>query len=137
MSCSSSSTGPLKDGVVTTKVTRLTLLDLASWTKVLLYDGRMRVFSGIQPSGAMHIGNYLGAIKQWVTAQGPESFYCVVDLHALSLRIEPDELREQTTDYVASLLASGLDPDVCTLFIQSHVPSHAQMSWLLECVATY
>jgi tryptophanyl-tRNA synthetase len=97
----------------------------------------MRVFSGIQPSGAMHIGNYLGAIKQWAAVQGPDSFYCVVDLHALTLQIEPDELREQTTDYVASLVASGLDPDVCTLFVQSHVASHAQMSWLLECVATY
>ena len=85
----------------------------------------------------MHIGNYLGAIKQWAEVQGPDSFYCVVDLHALTLQIEPDELREQTTDYVASLLASGLDPDVCTLFVQSHVASHAQMSWLLECVATY
>ena len=97
----------------------------------------MRVFSGIQPSGAMHMGNYLGAIKQWVKVQGPESFYCVVDLHALTLQIEPAELREQTADCVASLLAAGLDPDVCTLFVQSHVPSHVQMSWLLECVATY
>ena len=85
----------------------------------------------------MHIGNYLGAIKQWVKVQGPDSFYCVVDLHALTLQIEPSELREQTADYVASLLAAGLDPDVCTLFVQSHVPSHVQMSWLLECVATY
>lgn len=97
----------------------------------------MRVFSGIQPSGVMHIGNYLGAIKQWVEVQGPDSFYCIVDLHALTLQIEPEQLRTETADCVASLLAAGLDPEICTLFIQSHVPSHAQMGWLLECVATY
>jgi tryptophanyl-tRNA synthetase len=97
----------------------------------------MRILSGIQPSGSMHIGNYLGAVRQWVTSQNPEAFYCIVDLHALTLQIEPDKLREQTIDYLASLLAAGLDPDVCTLFIQSQVPYHAQMNWLLECVATY
>ena len=97
----------------------------------------MRILSGIQPSGSMHIGNYLGAVRQWVGAQNPDAFYCIVDLHALSLEIEPEKLREQTVDYLATLLAAGLDPDVCTLFIQSHVPYHAQMNWLLECVATY
>ena len=97
----------------------------------------MRILSGIQPSGSMHIGNYLGAVRQWVSAQNPDAFYCIVDLHALTLQIEPAKLREQTVDYLASLLAAGLDPDVCTLFVQSHVPYHAQMSWLLECVATY
>src|SRR5664280_114078 len=97
----------------------------------------MRILSGIQPSGSMHIGNYLGAVRQWVTSQNPDAFYCIVDLHALTLQIEPDKLREQTIDYLASLLAAGLDPDVCTLFIQSQVPYHAQMNWLLECVATY
>jgi tryptophanyl-tRNA synthetase len=97
----------------------------------------MRILSGIQPSGSMHIGNYLGAVRQWVASQNPDAFYCIVDLHALTLQIEPDKLREQTIDYLASLLAAGLDPDVCTLFIQSQVPYHAQMNWLLECVATY
>lgn len=97
----------------------------------------MRILSGIQPSGVMHIGNYLGAIKQWVTAQNPDAFYCVVDLHALTLEIAPDVLREQTFDCVASLLACGIDPDVSTVFVQSHVAFHAQMSWLLECVASY
>jgi tryptophanyl-tRNA synthetase len=97
----------------------------------------MRIFSGIQPSGSMHIGNYLGAVRQWVRAQNPEAFYCIVDLHALTLEIEPATLREQTVDYLAALWAAGLDPEVCTLFIQSHVPYHAQMNWLLECVATY
>jgi tryptophanyl-tRNA synthetase len=85
----------------------------------------------------MHIGNYLGAVRQWVNSQNPDAFYCIVDLHALTLQIEPARLREQTVDYLASLLAAGLDPEVCTLFIQSQVPYHAQMNWLLECVATY
>jgi tryptophanyl-tRNA synthetase len=97
----------------------------------------MRILSGIQPSGTLHIGNYLGAVKQWVSSQNIDAFYCVVDLHALTLEIDPSELREQTTDLVATLLACGLDPDICTLFIQSHVAYHAQMSWLLECVASY
>jgi len=97
----------------------------------------MRILSGIQPSGAMHIGNYLGAVRQWVGSQNPDAYYCIVDLHALTLEIDPQKLREQTVDYLASLLAAGLDPEVCTLFIQSQVPYHAQMSWLLECVATY
>ena len=97
----------------------------------------MRILSGIQPSGTMHIGNYLGAVKQWVASQNPDAYYCVVDLHALTLEIEPTTLREQTLDCVATLLAAGIDPEVATLFVQSRVPVHAQMSWLLECVATY
>src|ERR1019366_8760946 len=97
----------------------------------------MRILSGIQPSGSMHIGNYLGAVRGWVDSQNPDAYYCIVDLHALTLQIEPARLREQTVDYLASLLAAGLDPEVCTLFIQSQVPYHAQMNWLLECVATY
>jgi tryptophanyl-tRNA synthetase len=97
----------------------------------------MRILSGIQPSGTLHIGNYLGAVKQWVSSQGPEAFYCVVDLHALTLEIEPAQLREQTLDLTATLLAAGIDPEVATLFVQSRVPAHARMSWLLECVATY
>ncbi len=97
----------------------------------------MRILSGIQPSGTMHLGNYLGAIRQWVSAQNPEALYCVVDLHALTLDINPEALRTQTWDTMASLLAAGLDPEVCTVFIQSQVPYHAQMNWLLECVASY
>lgn len=91
----------------------------------------------MQPSGAVHIGNYLGALKQWVTTQNPDAFYCVVDLHALTLQIEPQQLRDQTTELLATFLATGLDPDVCTVFLQSQVPYHAQLNWLLECVATY
>ena len=97
----------------------------------------MRVFSGIQPSGTMHLGNYLGAVRQWVGAQGGDAFYCVVDLHALTLQVDPATLREQTIDTVATLIAAGLDPEVCTVFIQSQVPYHAQLNWLLECVANY
>jgi tryptophanyl-tRNA synthetase len=85
----------------------------------------------------MHIGNYIGAIKQWVAGQSSEAFYCVVDLHALTLQIEPAVLYGQTVDCVASLLAAGLDPEVCTVFIQSQVPFHAQMAGLLENVATF
>ena len=85
----------------------------------------------------MHLGNYLGAVKQWVQLQNAESFYCVVDLHALTLELEPAALREQTVDAIASLLAAGIDPDVCSLFLQSRVPYHTQMNWLLECVATF
>jgi tryptophanyl-tRNA synthetase len=91
----------------------------------------------MQPSGPMHIGNYLGAVKQLVATQNHDAFYCVVDLHALTLQIDPEKLREQTTDLLASYLACGLDPDVCTVFLQSQVPYHAQLNWLLECVATY
>ncbi len=104
---------------------------------MFLYDRSVRILSGIQPSGTMHLGNYLGAVKQWVSAQSPDAFYCVVDLHALTLQIEPSLLREQTADCVATLLAAGLDPEICTLFIQSQVPYHAQLNWLLECVATF
>jgi len=91
----------------------------------------------MQPSGTLHLGNYLGALQQWVESQSADAFYCVVDLHALTLEIEPATLRRQTLELIATYLAAGLDPDVCTIFLQSEVPYHAQMNWLLECVATY
>jgi tryptophanyl-tRNA synthetase len=97
----------------------------------------MRILSGMQPSGTLHIGNYLGALKQWVRAQSSDSFYCVVDLHALTLEIEPAALRTQSYELIATYLAAGLDPDVCSIFLQSEVPYHAQINWILECVATY
>ena len=97
----------------------------------------MRILSGMQPSGDVHLGNYLGALRQWVDAQSPDAYYCVVDLHALTLEIAPERLREQTYNLYATLLAVGLDPEVCTVFVQSQVPYHARLSWLLECVATY
>jgi tryptophanyl-tRNA synthetase len=96
-----------------------------------------RVLSGVQPSGEAHIGNYLGAFRQWVANQRErESFHCIVDLHALTLEISPEELRRRTTEAAITLLAVGLDPDVATIFVQSHVPEHPRLAWLLECTAT-
>ena len=96
-----------------------------------------RVLSGIQPSGDLHLGNYLGAVRNWVNFQEEaDAFYCIVDLHALTNAIEPELLRRQTVDAACVLLAAGLDPERCTLFVQSHVPAHQQLSWLLECTAT-
>ena len=94
-----------------------------------------RVLSGIQPSGELHIGNYLGAIRNWVADQFEhDALYCVVDLHALTLEIDPSELRERTFETAVDLLAAGLDPDRCTLFVQSHRPEHTELMWLLSTV---
>jgi tryptophanyl-tRNA synthetase len=96
-----------------------------------------RVLSGVQPSGEPHLGNYLGAFRNWVRHQEDnDAIYCIVDLHALTLEIDPQELRARTLELAINLLAIGLDPEVCTLFVQSHVPEHARLSWLLECTAT-
>jgi tryptophanyl-tRNA synthetase len=96
---------------------------------------KKRVFSGIQPTGNTHIGNYLGAIKGWVDNQTEkESFICVVDLHSLTIPQVPEDLRFQTRSLAAMLLAAGIDPEITTLFIQSHVTAHAEASWLLNCV---
>ena len=99
----------------------------------------MRIFSGIQPTGRKHLGNYIGAIRQYVEGQDRAdlSIYCIVDLHAITVPQEPDELRESTLDLAALLIACGLDPDVCTLFVQSHVPEHPRLSWVLECMTPY
>ena len=97
-----------------------------------------RVFSGIQPSGDPHLGNLLGALRWWVEDQRQaDSFYCVVDLHALTIPGDPAELRRATLTTATLLLAAGLDPDLCTLFVQSHVPAHAQLAWLLECTVSF
>jgi tryptophanyl-tRNA synthetase len=97
----------------------------------------IRVLSGIQPSGALHVGNYLGALRQWAVDQHEaESFYCVVDLHGLTSEHDPTDLRRRTLETAIGLLAAGLDPDACTIFVQSHVPEHTQLAWLLECTAT-
>lgn len=91
-------------------------------------------FSGIQPSGDLTIGNYLGALKNWVAIQDDfDSYYCVVDLHALTVRQDPKELRLRTLKNLAIYIASGLDPKKNTLFIQSHVPAHSEATWLLNC----
>jgi tryptophanyl-tRNA synthetase len=95
----------------------------------------MRIFSGIQPTGRKHLGNYIGAIAQYVTGQERgEGIYCIVDLHAITVAYEPLELRERLYDTTAILLAAGLDPDRCTLFRQSDVPEHTGLTWLLSSV---
>ncbi|MBO9311539.1 MAG: tryptophan--tRNA ligase [Chloroflexus sp.] len=94
-----------------------------------------RVFSGIQPSGNLHIGNYLGAIQQWVAGQGQKTnFICIVDLHAITVPQNPDDLRRQTRELAALLLACGIDPQQTTLFVQSHVRAHAECSWVFSCI---
>ena len=98
-------------------------------------SGKRRVFSGIQPSGEVQLGNYLGAIKGWVERQEDKTnFFCLVDLHAITVYQEPEELRRQTRSLAAILFAAGLDPDKSTVFIQSHVPAHAEACWILNCV---
>ena len=96
-----------------------------------------RIFSGIQPTHSMTLGNYLGAVRNWVELQGPafETIYCVVDLHALTQAQDPDELRANTRALAATLVATGIDPEGSILFAQSHVPQHAELAWLLSCVA--
>ena len=97
-----------------------------------------RIFSGIQPTGRKHLGNYIGAISQYVAGQDlGESIYCVVDLHALTVAYDPAELRERLYDTTAILLASGLDPDRCILFRQSDVHEHTELSWLLGAVTAH
>ena len=92
-----------------------------------------RIFSGIQPSGSLHIGNYLGAVKNWVDLQHKyESFFCIVDYHAITVPYEPADLRARTADMALSLLAAGLDPAICTLFVQSKVPEHTELAWIFN-----
>ncbi len=96
-----------------------------------------RVFSGMQPSGDATLGSLLGALRHWVHDQGPDSIYCVVDLHALTLPIDPETLRRQTLELATLILAIGIDPEVSTLFVQSHVHEHAELAWLMECTTAY
>lgn len=100
---------------------------------------RPRVLSGIQPTaGSFHLGNYLGAVRQWVSLQEThDAFYMVVDLHAITLPQDPKELGANTRLATAQLLAAGLDPDRCTLFVQSHVPEHAQLAWIMNCLTGF
>ena len=100
---------------------------------------RPRVLSGIQPTAdSFHLGNYLGAVRNWVTMQDTyDAFYCVVDLHAITAGHEPALLRQRTRVSAAQLLASGLDPERCTLFVQSQVPEHAQLAWVLGCITGF
>lgn len=97
-----------------------------------------RVFSGIQPSGDLHLGNYLGALRRFAReSQSPESLFCIVDLHAITVPQDPADLRARTIQMANLYLASGLDPDVVTLFVQSHVPAHTELAWLMECTASF
>ena len=98
-----------------------------------------RVLSGIQPtSDSLHLGNYLGAVKQWVALQdGHDAFYCIVDLHALTVETEPSLLRRRTLTTAAQLIAFGISPEKSTLFVQSQVPAHNQLGWLMECMAGF
>jgi tryptophanyl-tRNA synthetase len=94
-----------------------------------------RIFSGIQPSGELHIGNYLGAVKNWVTLQNQyDSFFCIVDYHAITVPYEPGDLRRRTRDMAISLIAAGIDPSKCTLFVQSAVPEHTELAWIFNTV---
>jgi tryptophanyl-tRNA synthetase len=96
----------------------------------------VRIFSGIQPTGRKHLGNYIGAIRQYVEGQdrGDPAIYCIVDLHAITVPYEPAELRERTLDTAAILVAAGLDPERCVLFRQADVQEHAELAWLLSAV---
>jgi tryptophanyl-tRNA synthetase len=104
---------------------------------IILEGNKKVIFSGIKPSGDLTLGNYLGAIKNWVKLQEEyECYFCVVDLHAITVKQEPKDLRRRTLELLAIYLASGIDPDKNTLFIQSHVPAHSEAAWLLTC-STY
>ncbi|KAL8795996.1 MAG: hypothetical protein Q9195_001572 [Heterodermia aff. obscurata] len=99
------------------------------------------IFSGIQPTGVPHLGNYLGALQQWVELQKEPSsstrlFYCVVDLHAITLSQDPQQLQKWRRETLAALLAVGLDPDRCNIFFQSSVPAHCELMWILSCTAS-
>lgn len=97
--------------------------------------GRPRVLSGVQPTGALHLGNWLGAIRNWVDLQHDhDTFFCVVDLHAVTVPHDPKRLAEDTLSTAALYLACGLDPELCTIFVQSQVPAHSELCWLLNCV---
>ena len=98
----------------------------------------MRIFSGIQPTGAKTLGNYAGGFRQYVeTQERGEAFFCIVDLHSITVEYDPAELRESTLDLYAMLIATGLDPDRSTIFAQSHVSAHAEAAWLLSAVTSY
>ncbi len=99
---------------------------------------KKRMFSGIQPSGDLHLGNYLGAIKNWVdNAEKYETFYCMVDMHAITVRQVPADLRRRTIEQLAQFIACGLAPQKNTLFIQSHVHQHAELGWVLDCYTMF
>lgn len=96
------------------------------------------IFSGIQPSGTLHLGNYLGALKQWVELQtGNTAYFCIVDQHAITVPYEPAQLPKRVLDAAAMYIAAGIDPESSVIFVQSHVPAHAELSWLLATTTPY
>jgi len=113
-------------------------LSFRAWSAARTIAVMTRVFSGIQPSGDLHLGNYLGALRRFVDEQHEhDALFCIVDLHALTVPQDPAELRARTLQTGQVYMAAGLDPDVCTLFVQSHVHEHTDLSWLLECTASF
>jgi tryptophanyl-tRNA synthetase len=95
---------------------------------------KKRVFSGIQPTGNIHIGNYLGAIKHWVASQADlDNIFCIVDLHAITVPQDPEMLKAKTRELAGLLLAAGIDPQMSVLFVQSHISAHAELAWILNC----
>ncbi|MBP1926194.1 tryptophanyl-tRNA synthetase [Sedimentibacter acidaminivorans] len=101
-------------------------------------ENKKVIFSGMQPSGSLTLGNYLGALKNWVKLQSEyDCYYCVVDMHAITVPKEPKDLRKNTFEVLANYIAAGLDPEQVTLFIQSHVSAHAELAWILNCFAYY
>ncbi len=101
-------------------------------------QNKKTIFSAIKPTGSMTIGNYVGAIRNWINMQQDyDCYYCVADLHSITVEVSPAEFRKNTLDDLALYLAFGLDPDKCTLFIQSHVPAHAELAWILNCYTQF
>ena len=97
-----------------------------------------RVLSGIQPTGQLHLGNYLGAVRNWAKMQhSTDAFFCIVDLHSITIPQEPGVIGRESLRLAQMLIAAGLDPDVCTLFVQSHLHEHTECAWLLECTASF
>lgn len=103
---------------------------------MMTIETRKRILSGIQPSGSLTLGNYLGALRQWVDEQHTfESYFCVVDLHAITVQQDPVQLRAKTREVAALYLAAGLNPELVIIFVQSHVSAHAELAWILTCLA--
>jgi len=101
-------------------------------------ENKKIIFSGIQPSGTLTIGNYVGAINNWIRlADEYDCIFCVVDMHAITVRQVPAELRKHTYELLATYIAAGIDPANCTLFVQSHVPAHAELAWILDCCTQF
>jgi tryptophanyl-tRNA synthetase len=106
-------------------------------TEQSTYSGPNRIFSGIQPTGNLHLGNYLGALKKFTDLQndGWEGIFCVVDLHAITMPVAPSALQDQTRQIAAAMMAAGLNPDTSTIFVQSSVRAHTELTWIFNCVA--